>query len=365
MDLMNAVLNFVVPPASLVMLAFAWPTLFFISTCEWFYSTYFKRDTMEDKVVVITGASSGIGEQIAYQYAKKGANLVLVARREQRLRGISENARRMGAQHVLIMAADVVKEDDCRRFINETINYFGRVDHLVNTVSLGHTFYFDEATDTSVFPILMDINFWGNVYPTYVALPYLRESNGRIVVNASVENWLPLPRMSVYAAAKSALMNFYETLRFEVKDEIGITVATHGWIGTEITGGKFMVEEGADMQWKEEREVHVSGGPVEEFARLIVEGACRGDPYVKYPSWYDVFFLYRVFAPKVLYWTFRFLSTNVGEGRTTSFIGTGRKLLEASSPPRRLTLVAEGSPGRLTSGSTSTFSPAKQQNKYE
>ncbi|KAL3641482.1 11-beta-hydroxysteroid dehydrogenase B [Castilleja foliolosa] len=332
MDLINAVLNFIVPPASLLMLAFAWPTLFFINTCEKLYNTYYGSESMEDKVVIITGASSGIGEQIAYQYAKRGANLVLVARREQRLRGIRENATRLGAPFVLIMAADVVKEDDCKRFIDETINYFGRVDHLVNTVSLGHTFYFEEANDSSVFPMLMDINFWGNVNPTYVALPYLRENNGRIIVNASVESWLPLPRMSLYSAAKSALTNFYETLRFELKDEVGITVATHGWIGTEITGGKFMVEEGAEMQWKEEREVHVSGGPVEEFAELIVAGACRGDPYVKYPS------------------------CQGGAKRATSYIGTGRPLLEAappatSFPGRAPVLLEAASPPRSFRGS--------------
>ncbi|KAM0011696.1 putative 11-beta-hydroxysteroid dehydrogenase [Helianthus debilis subsp. tardiflorus] len=148
---------------------------------------------------------------------------------------------------------------------------FGAVDHLVNTTSLGHTFYFEEAHDASVFPMLMDINFWGNVYPTYVALPYLRQSHGRIVVNAAVENWLPLPRMSLYSvsafvhygwyigrAAKAALVNFYETLRYELNGEVGITIATHGWIGTEMTHGKFMLEEGAEMQWKEEREVSLS-----------------------------------------------------------------------------------------------------------
>ncbi|KZV37330.1 11-beta-hydroxysteroid dehydrogenase-like 5 [Dorcoceras hygrometricum] len=361
MDLINTVLNIFVPPASLLMLAFAWPTLTFINTCDWIYNTYFNAEDMANKVVVITGASSGIGEQIAYQYAKRGANLVLVARRENRLWGISENATRLGAQNVLITAADVVKEDDCRRFINETINYYGRIDHLVNTASLGHTFYFEEASDSGVFPILMDINFWGNVYPTHVALPYLRESNGRIVVNASVENWLPLPRMSLYSAAKSALINFYETLRFEVREEVGITVATHGWIGTEMTRGKFMVEEGAEMQWKEEREVHVSGGPVEEFAKLIVAGACRGDPYVKYPSWYDIFFLYRVFAPKVLYWTFSFLLTTAG-ARKTSFIGTGRPLLEGS--PSRF---PARSPSRRSVGSPpATLSQAFQmQHKME
>lgn len=177
-------------------------------------------------------------------------------------------------------------------------------------------------------------------------------------------------------AAKAALINFYETLRFEVKDEVGITIATHGWMGTEMTRGRFMVEEGAEMQWKEEREVsfycpyhklchftacinslvpelwlynvhahtpflsififqvQVTGGPVEEFAKLIVEGACRGNACVKYPSWYDVFFVFRVFSPNVLQWTFQFLSAH-HVGRRTSFIGTGRPLL-GGSPPRKL-----------------------------
>ncbi|XP_058097640.1 11-beta-hydroxysteroid dehydrogenase B [Magnolia sinica] len=334
MDLFNSLLNLVIPPASLVMLAFAWPTLSFIHACEWLYYNFYSED-MENKVVVITGASSGIGEQIAYEYAKRHANLVLVARRDNRLRWISENALQMGARHVMIIAADVVKEEECRRFITETFNYYGRLDHLVNTASLGHTFYFEEVQDTSVFPLLMDINFWGNVYPTYAALPYLRQSNGRIVVNASIESWLPMPRMSLYAAAKAAITNFYETLRIEARDDVGVTIATHGWIGGEMTRGKFMLEEGAEMQWKEEREVPVIGSHVEEYARMIVAGACRGDAYVKLPSWYDIFLLYRVFAPDVLGWTFGLLFSNHG-ARKKSLVGTGRPLLETSSPRKLL-----------------------------
>ncbi|KAH7834170.1 hypothetical protein Vadar_013352 [Vaccinium darrowii] len=80
--------------------------------------------------------------------------------------------------------------------------------------------------------------------------------------------------------------------------------------------------------------VHAVGGKVEEFARLIVSGACRGDAYVKYPSWYDVFLLYRVFVPNILNWTFRMLLSNNG-ARRTSLVGTGRPLLEGS-PPRKL-----------------------------
>ncbi|XP_059451231.1 11-beta-hydroxysteroid dehydrogenase-like 5, partial [Corylus avellana] len=238
------------------------------------------------------------------------------------------------------------------------------VDHLVNTASLGHTFYFEEATDTSVFPHLLDINFWGNIYPTFVALPYLHQSNGRVIVNASVENWLPLPRMSLYAAAKAALVNFYETLRFEVKDDIGVTIATHGWIGSEMTGGKFMLEEGAEMQWKEEREVHVSGGSMEEYARLIVSGACKGESYVKFPSWYDIFLLYRFFAPNVLNWTLRILLSSHG-ARKTSLVGTGRPLqLEYSAKP-----LIEGTPPRkqLLASPThySQFSTPQQQQQLK
>ncbi|MQL76782.1 hypothetical protein Taro_009171 [Colocasia esculenta] len=372
MDLINSLLNFVVPPASLVMLAFAWPTLCFLHACEWLFRTFY-RENMDDKVVVITGASSGIGEQIAYEYARRRANLVLVARRENRLWGIRENARLLGAKHVLVMAADVVKEDDCRRFISDTfandfrsVTFDDRgpcvyvtVDHLVNAASLGHSFFFEEATDTSVFPHLMDINFWGNVYPTYVSLPYLRRSRGRIVVNASVESWLPMPKMSLYAAAKAAVINFYETLRFEVKEEVGITISTHGWIGSDMSRGRFMLEEGAEMQWKEEREgryasanisllvyvmrctgnlttqVPLTGGHVEEFAKSIVAGACRGDAYVKFPSWYDIFLLYRVFAPDVLGWTFRLLFSTQGTKRI-SMVDIGRPASEAGTPRRTL-----------------------------
>ncbi|CAN1309922.1 11-beta-hydroxysteroid dehydrogenase-like 5 [Linum perenne] len=339
-SLLNSVMNLFVPPASLVVMACAWPALCFINTFEWLYNSFYGED-MEDKVVIVTGASSGIGEQIAYEYAKRRVNLVLVARRENRLRAISEKARLMGAKHVMIVAADVVKEDDCRRFVDQTVSYYGRVDHLVNTVSLGHTFYLEEAVDTSVFPHLMDINFWGNVYPTYVALPHLHQTNGRIVVNAAVETWLPLPRMSLYAAAKAAVINFYETLRYEVSDEIGVTIATHGWVGGNLmSGGKFMLEEGAEMQWREEREGSGSSGHLENYAKMIVSGACRGNQYVKCPSWYDIFLLYRFFAPGILNWTVRQVLASHG-ARRTSLMGTGRPLLEGSpsgspSAPRNL-----------------------------
>ncbi|CAM0877946.1 unnamed protein product [Alopecurus aequalis] len=305
---LTALMDLVVPPASMVMLAFAWPTLAFLRAAEWAVKTL-TREEMHGKVVLVTSASSAIGEQVAYEYARRGANLVLVARREHRLFAVRDNARALGAGQVLVVAADVVKEDDCRRLIADTISYFGQLDHLVNTVSLGHDFYFEEAADTTAFPHLMDINFWGNVYPTYAALPHLRRSHGRIVVNASVEPWLPMPRMSLYSAAKAAVTDFYETLRYEVKEDVGITVATHGWIGGEPGAGRLAIEEGAQQWSKVETAPPAAGGQeaVEAYARAVVDGACRGDARVGRPAWYDVFLVFRALAPDVLAWTFRLL----------------------------------------------------------
>uniref|UniRef100_A0A0E0KLF4 Uncharacterized protein n=1 Tax=Oryza punctata TaxID=4537 RepID=A0A0E0KLF4_ORYPU len=331
-QVVNAVLDLVVPPASMVMLAFAWPTLSFLRGVEWVIKTL-TVENMHNKIVLITGASSAIGEQIAYEYARRNANLVLVARREHRLFAVRENARALGAGQVLVIAADVVKEDDCRRLVGDTISFFGQLNHLVNTVSLGHDFCFEEAGDTVAFPHLMDVNFWGNVYPTYAALPYLRRSHGRVVVNAAVESWLPMPRMSLYSAAKAAVIDFYESLRYEVGDEVGISVATHGWIGGEASGGKFMLEEGAEMQWKgEEREVPLAGGQVEAYARMVVAGACRGDAHVKHPNWYDVFLVFRAFAPDVLAWTFRLLLSTASPSPPAS----ARRQLAAPAVPAAL-----------------------------
>ncbi|KAF8757474.1 hypothetical protein HU200_010998 [Digitaria exilis] len=359
-QVVNAVMDVVVPPASMVMLAFAWPTLSLLRGAEWALKSLTKED-MVGKVVVITGASSPIGEHIAYEYARRNANLVLVARREHRLFAVRDNARLLGAGQVLVIAADVVKEDDCRRLVSDTVTYFGQrqssvsssssdkektpdngmlpVNHLVNTVSLGHDFNFEEAGDTAAFPHLMDINFWGNVYPTYAALPYLRRSHGRVVVNASVESWLPMPRMSLYSAAKAAVVDFYETLRYEVKDDVGVTVATHGWVGGDAgcVGKKLTVDEGA-------AEMQPGGGHVQAYARALVGGACRGDAYVKRPRWYDVFLVFRVLAPDVLAWTFRLLLSTAADSTTPAAARRPPPTALLPAPPLRPLLEYQPAP---------------------
>lgn len=303
MDLMTCMLNLTLPPIAVAFLSVVLPPLALMRMLFWSYHLIFRED-MRGKTVLITGASSGIGEQMAYLYAKKGANLMLVARRENRLRAVADKSLSLGAKNVHVIAADVAKEEDCKRFIDETINLYGCLDHLVNNAGVAGCFLFEEA-NTSAFPHVMDVTFWGSVYPTYHALPHLKRSSGRIVVTASAGGILPMPRMSIYNAAKAAVINFYDSLRAEVGSSVGITVATPGWVESEMTLGKFVSKEGELGFNEETRDVQVGPSPVvytEDCAKAIVEGACRGKRYVTIPMWYNVLFLYRILAPELLEW---------------------------------------------------------------
>ncbi|KAF8390678.1 hypothetical protein HHK36_025205 [Tetracentron sinense] len=113
-------------------------------------------ENVAGKVVLITGASSGIGEHLAYEYARRGACLVLVARRETRLREVAERACGFGSPEVVVVRADVSKVDDCRRFVDETVNHFGRLDHLLNNAGVASVCKFEDATDiTKLVPVMM------------------------------------------------------------------------------------------------------------------------------------------------------------------------------------------------------------------
>jgi len=177
------------------------------------------------KVILITGASSGIGEYVAYEYAKRGARLALVARREDRLQAVADRARKLGSPEVVVVRADVSKVEE--------------LDHLVNNAGVVQIRLFEVFTQFSDIASVMDINFWGSVYSTHYAVPHLRKSKGKIVVIASTAAWLGAPGLSFYNASKAALISFFETLRTEFGQDIGITIVSPGKIESEITQGEF------------------------------------------------------------------------------------------------------------------------------
>ncbi|CAA7405189.1 unnamed protein product [Spirodela intermedia] len=332
MDLRNKFMNLVAPPAALFFLCLVLPPLYFLKLFFYLFSALFPQN-LRQKVVLITGASSGIGENLAYQYAKKGASLALVARREGRLRETANRSRELGSPDVLVIQADVSNPDDCRRFIETTVSHFGRLDHLVNNAGISCVCLFEEVSNITSFSQVMDINFWGLIYPTHFAIPQLKKSRGRIVVTSSAASWLPMPRMSFYNASKAALTSFYETLRVELGREVGVTIATPGLTESEMTQGKMLTKEGHLQMDQETTDTQVGPFPVvyaEAYAKAVVEAACRGQRYLTVPAWFREVHVCRMVAPEVVDWFFRllFMARPGGEKEPLSkklFDATGTK----------------------------------------
>ncbi|KAF6158015.1 hypothetical protein GIB67_008144 [Kingdonia uniflora] len=301
MELITSVMNLVLPPLILICLIVVLPP-YLIYKFMLFITRLFFAEDVSGKVVVVTGASSGIGEHIVYEYAKRRARLVLVARRESRLREVAENARIHGSPDVISVCADVSIVDDCKRFIDETISHFGQLDHLVNNAGIISTYYFEETIDITNPRSLFDINFWGSIYPTHFAIPHLKKSKGKIVVNTSLTAWFYGPVISFYGASKGALLNFYETLRVELGSEVGITLLSPGLVASEMSEGKLLSKEGAMEVNKEKLDALVGMVPVrsvEECAKVIVNGICRGKRWVTDPSFYEYFNLFKIFVPEI------------------------------------------------------------------
>ncbi|GMY15157.1 11-beta-hydroxysteroid dehydrogenase 1a [Fagus crenata] len=245
-------------------------------------------ENVAGKVALITGASSGIGEHVAYEYARRGACLVLVARREDRLQIVADKARELRSPEVIVVRADVSKVEECKRFVEEALNHFGRLDHLVNNAGMARLRLFEEVKQFSDMASVMDINFWGSVYSTHYAIPHLRKSKGKIVVISSVAAWLASPRMSFYNASKAALISFFETLRMEFGPDIGITIVTPGLIQSEMAKSHFF----SQFAW-------TPAESTEGCAKAIVDSACSGDMYLTEPSWMKVGFWIKILCPEV------------------------------------------------------------------
>nr|XP_027191300.1 11-beta-hydroxysteroid dehydrogenase 1B-like isoform X2 [Cicer arietinum] len=260
-------------------------------------------ENVAGKVILITGASSGIGEHMAYEYGKRGARLALVARRENRLNEVASKAKFFGSPDVITIPADVSCVQDCKRFVDLTVNHFGQLDHLVNNAGIVPLCLFEDTTDITNFVPAMDINFWGSAYGTYFSIPHLKKFKGKIVAIASSAGWLPAPRMMFYNASKAAMITLYESLRTELGRDIGITIVTPGLIESEMTQGKFLSKEGRMVLDQEMRDVQISMVPIRsvtEAAKAIVNSACRGDLYLTEPAWIRTTFYWKMFCPEVL-----------------------------------------------------------------
>ena len=186
-----------------------------------------------DKVVIITGASSGIGRALVYEFAGKGAKIVAAARSSEKLQVISNDLKTKNIE-ILPIVTDVSKEVDCKRLIDLAIDKFGRIDVLINNAGISMRALFDEL-DLEVVRKLMEVNFWGTVYCSKYAMEHLLKSKGSLVGVSSIAGYKGLPGRTGYSASKFAMQGFLEVVRIEnMKKGLHVLIACPGFTASNI-----------------------------------------------------------------------------------------------------------------------------------
>ena len=235
----------------------------------------------KNKIVVITGASSGIGKALAEEFAKRGANIVLGARQYAILGEIAADLKAKYQIKTLAVQTDVSKENDCELLIKQAFITFGKIDILINNAGLSMRALFNDV-DLSVLKNLMDVNFWGTVYCTKYALPEILKTKGSIVGVSSIAGYRGLPGRTGYSASKFAMNGFMESLRTELlKTGVHIMVACPGFTTSNIrvaalskdgtAHGETSMEEGK-MMTSEEVAAMICDGIADKKRTLIMTG---------------------------------------------------------------------------------------------
>jgi len=206
---------------------------------------------LKDKVVIITGASSGIGMAAAEEFARNGCKVVIAARRADKLVEVQKNLIKISSEishsratkdisttdlsgSSLVVECDVTIEADCKNLIDKTVEKFGRIDILVNNAGISMRALFKDL-DLAVIKQLMDVNFWGTVYCTKYALPYILEREGSVVGVISIAGYKGLPARTGYSASKFAIYGFLDTLRIEhLKDNLHVMIFAPGFTASNI-----------------------------------------------------------------------------------------------------------------------------------
>jgi dehydrogenase/reductase SDR family member 7B len=197
---------------------------------------------MKDKVVIITGGSSGIGKAMAIVFGLEGAKIVITARHIGPLEFVGNELSQFGIDNLTIVA-DVSIEADNRKVIDATVAKYGKIDILINNAGITMRSLFDDLEDIDVIKKVMDVNFYGTVYATKFALPYIKATKGSIVGISSIAGYRGLPVRTGYSASKFAVNGFLEALRTELlKTDVHILTACPGFTASNI---RFSALDGA------------------------------------------------------------------------------------------------------------------------
>ena len=218
---------------------------------------------IQDKVIVITGASSGIGEATARLLAERGAKVVLGARRTERLAVIAEEINGAGG-HAQFRALDVTDQQDVQRFVDFAVEHYGRVDVLVNNAGVMPLSRLD-ALKVDEWNRMIDVNIRGVLHGIAASLPLMqRQRAGQIINIASIGAYAVSPTAAVYCATKYAVRAISEGLRQEVGGDIRVTVIAPGVTESELA--ESISDEGGRNLMREFRRISI---PAMAIARAI------------------------------------------------------------------------------------------------
>ena len=221
---------------------------------------------LKNKVVWITGASSGIGQALAFAMAKEGAKLVLSSRREQELKNVAEKC----ASDVLILPLDLSNSSNFKDLTQQVLEHFGSIDVLINNGGISQR---SEAAQTSleVDRKLMEVNYFGAAALTKAVLPIMQQQkSGHLVAISSLSGKFGFFLRSAYSASKFALVGFYESLRLEEeKNNIKVSLVFPGFVHTNISQNALS----GDGQKHAKLDNNQKGGiSAEKCARDIIRG---------------------------------------------------------------------------------------------
>ncbi len=226
---------------------------------------------MQNKVVIITGATSGIGRGCAEVFGKAGAKIVFTGRDEKRMNAVKSALSSLGIEHTGYIM-DVSIESENRSLVDETIKKYGRIDVLINNAGISMRALLEDL-DMKVFRKIMEINFYGTVYLTKYALPYILESKGSIVGVSSINGHRGTPARTAYTASKYAMEGFFEALRTEVmKRGVHVLVVSPGFTGTNIRNAA--LNEKGESQGESPRDENKMMTS-EAVAKAIMKGIMR------------------------------------------------------------------------------------------
>lgn len=222
----------------------------------------------QNKTIILTGASAGIGKELARSLAQKGANLVLAARNSTALEETVALCIAQGGQAIAV-PTDVTQPEACQKLIESAIARFGKIDCLINNAGISMICRFEEVTDLTTFDQIMRVNYLGAVYCTHSALPHLKHSQGLLVAISSLCGKTGVPTRTGYVASKHAMQGFFDTLRIELQGSgVDVLVVSPGFVATDIRERAF--DGKGQLLGQSPRDEEQGTMSVEECVRQIV-----------------------------------------------------------------------------------------------